>query len=145
MAAFNGMFSCPLCDQLARPDSPFQVVRFASSTLLVGDHQFYPGYCVLVLNRHVRDMVDLEPAAQAEVLAELMKAAMAVQRAYEPFKLNYACFGNQVPHIHWHIFPRFSGETNLTDQPFSASGDFPAFRTTPQQAAEVADRLRRAL
>ncbi|MDE2208081.1 MAG: HIT domain-containing protein, partial [Armatimonadetes bacterium] len=86
-----------------------------------------------------------EPAEQALVMADLMKAAEAVQAAYEPFKLNYACFGNQVPHVHWHIFPRFAGEHNLCDQPFSASSHFSEFRTTPQQAAEVAKKLRRAL
>src|ERR1700694_4734407 len=28
------------------------------------------------------------------------------ENTYHPHKLNYELLGNQVPHLHWHLFPR---------------------------------------
>ena len=28
----------------------------------------------------------------------------------KPLKLNYECLGNQEPHVHWHIFPRYTDD-----------------------------------
>jgi diadenosine tetraphosphate (Ap4A) HIT family hydrolase len=32
--------------------------------------------------------------------------AAAIESCFRPDKLNYELLGNQVPHLHWHIFPR---------------------------------------
>jgi hypothetical protein len=32
--------------------------------------------------------------------------ALAIEECYRPHKLNYELLGNQVPHLHWHLFPR---------------------------------------
>jgi diadenosine tetraphosphate (Ap4A) HIT family hydrolase len=33
--------------------------------------------------------------------------ARAIHEAFQPHKLNYELLGNQVPHLHWHLFPRY--------------------------------------
>jgi diadenosine tetraphosphate (Ap4A) HIT family hydrolase len=33
--------------------------------------------------------------------------ARAVEQAFRPLKMNYELLGNQVPHLHWHVFPRY--------------------------------------
>jgi diadenosine tetraphosphate (Ap4A) HIT family hydrolase len=37
---------------------------------------------------------------------EMVLLATAIERAFQPRKLNYELLGNQVPHLHWHLFPR---------------------------------------
>jgi diadenosine tetraphosphate (Ap4A) HIT family hydrolase len=32
--------------------------------------------------------------------------AEAIENCFHPHKLNYELLGNQVPHLHWHLFPR---------------------------------------
>ena len=32
--------------------------------------------------------------------------ARAIEETFRPLKLNYELLGNQVPHLHWHLFPR---------------------------------------
>ncbi len=32
--------------------------------------------------------------------------AEAIENCFRPHKLNYELLGNQVPHLHWHLFPR---------------------------------------
>lgn len=36
--------------------------------------------------------------------------AESVFRGFHPRKLNYECLGNVEPHLHWHIFPRYSDD-----------------------------------
>jgi diadenosine tetraphosphate (Ap4A) HIT family hydrolase len=33
--------------------------------------------------------------------------AGSIARCFRPHKLNYELLGNQVPHLHWHLFPRY--------------------------------------
>lgn len=46
-----------------------------------------------------------------------MKAVYAVERAIRrilvPAKVNLASLGNQVPHVHWHVIPRFSNDAHF--------------------------------
>lgn len=67
----------------------------------------HPGICRVVLNAHIRDMTDL-PLAQRERLMRVVWAVEhALRDALRPHKLNLASLGNQVPHLHWHVIPRF--------------------------------------
>lgn len=36
--------------------------------------------------------------------------AQAVKKAFNADKINYECLGNGDVHLHWHIFPRVSGD-----------------------------------
>ena len=40
-------------------------------------------------------------------------AETAVRRAMHPDKINLASFGNMVPHLHWHVIPRFRGDRHF--------------------------------
>lgn len=33
----------------------------------------------------------------------------------QPDKINLASFGNQVPHVHWHVIPRFRDDAHFPD------------------------------
>ena len=41
--------------------------------------------------------------------AELAKTAQAVWNLYHPDKINYATFGDGVPHVHVHVVPKYKG------------------------------------
>ena len=68
--------------------------------------QFFPGWSVLVLRRHATELFDLEPDERARVMDEVSDVARALKLAFGASKVNYALFGNVVPHIHWHLIPR---------------------------------------
>lgn len=72
----------------------------------VGDED-HPGFCRVILQRHAREMTDLDEAERAG----LMRVVFAVERAQrdllDPDKVNLASLGNMVPHVHWHVIPRF--------------------------------------
>ncbi|HET9651379.1 MAG TPA: HIT family protein, partial [Usitatibacter sp.] len=37
----------------------------------------------------------------------------AVREAMEPDKMNLASLGNMVPHVHWHVIPRFRDDAHF--------------------------------
>jgi diadenosine tetraphosphate (Ap4A) HIT family hydrolase len=108
---------CPFCRQLAdlaalRPAvvrSPV-VWPFPHSVALLGTWQFYHGYCVLICRRHATELSRLPDDVRRGYLDELCLLARAIEKTFRPAKLNYELLGNQVPHLHWHIFPRYADD-----------------------------------
>jgi diadenosine tetraphosphate (Ap4A) HIT family hydrolase len=43
-------------------------------------------------------------------LDEMCLLARAIEDSCRPLKLNYELLGNQVPHLHWHLFPRYASD-----------------------------------
>jgi diadenosine tetraphosphate (Ap4A) HIT family hydrolase len=37
----------------------------------------------------------------------LAKSARAIQKVYRPDKINYAAFGDKMPHLHFHLTPKY--------------------------------------
>lgn len=110
------MNECPLCsdagqDILWRDD--------LCRVILVGDAD-YPGFCRVILNRHVREMTDLHPAERQRLMAVVFAVEMAVRGVLNPDKVNLASLGNMVPHVHWHVIPRFSGDRHFPDAIWAA-------------------------
>ena len=38
-----------------------------------------------------------------------------VRRLFAPDKINLASFGNMVPHVHWHIIPRWQDDRHFPE------------------------------
>jgi diadenosine tetraphosphate (Ap4A) HIT family hydrolase len=79
---------------------------FPHSVALLGVWQFYQGYCLLVSRRHAVELNELSVEERRAYLDEMCLLAQAIQTCFRPHKLNYELLGNQVPHLHWHLFPR---------------------------------------
>ena len=101
--------SCPFCAKLADLDSiPDEEVvwRVPHSIALLGPWPCYRGYCILVSRRHATELNRLPVDERRAYLEEMCLLADAVETSFKPDKLNYELLGNQVPHLHWHVFPR---------------------------------------
>jgi diadenosine tetraphosphate (Ap4A) HIT family hydrolase len=100
---------CHFCKILAHldqhPDGEM-VWQFPHSVALLGPYQYYHGYCLLVSRVHARELFELSDEVRRGYLDEMCLLARAINRAFSPHKLNYELLGNQVPHLHWHLFPR---------------------------------------
>lgn len=74
------------------------------------EDQFFPGWTVLVLKRHARELFDLTRDERSQVIEEVTAVARALAEVFQPVKINYGLLGNQLPHIHWHVVPRLAGD-----------------------------------
>ena len=97
------MNTCPLCattgGKLVYKNQLFRVI--------LAEDENYPGFVRLILNGHVQEMTDLSPAESLEVFTAVLKIEKLVREIYHPDKINLASLGNVVPHLHWHIIPRY--------------------------------------
>ena len=118
------------------------VHEFENSILVVGDHQFHRGYCLLLLKEHVRELHELEGEVYAALSQELMTAGRAVVGAFGPWKMNYSCYGNLDPHIHWHLFPRYDSDPDHLNHPWLHAAEFKDHLIDEATARDIAARVR---
>lgn len=79
------------------------------------DDPHYPGFCRVVWTEHVREMTDL-PHDRRDFLMRVVFAVESVVRTlFAPHKINLASFGNMVPHVHWHIIPRWCDDRHFPE------------------------------
>ena len=77
------------------------------STLFLFREQTHRGRCVVALNAHQTELFRLDDETLCAFSRDTARAAAAVQRAFEPDKINYAVYGDLVPHLHYHIVPKY--------------------------------------
>ncbi len=114
---------CFFCRKLAKLNEqkpPDFVWQFENSVAFLGAWQSYCGYSVLVSRRHATELHGLPSAVRTAFLEELCVLAKAIHDTYQPHKLNYELLGNQVPHLHWHIFPRYENDPDRLKPVWSA-------------------------
>ena len=137
--------TCSICQRVSlwrEGRSAHFVQEFEQSVLVVGDHQFHRGYCLLLLKEHVRELHELEPGAYMALSRELLAAGRAVAETFRPWKMNYSCYGNVDPHIHWHLFPRYDSEPDHLNHPWLHAPEFKDHPTDEETARDLAARIR---
>ena len=98
---------CPLIDRIKAGTFRDFIAELKSCYVILGDRQFYRGYCVLFAKLHATELY-LMPADTARLLSDEMRlVAEAIAAVVKPWKMNYECLGNGEPHVHWHLFPRY--------------------------------------
>jgi len=70
------------------------------------DDPGYPGFCRVVLERHVKEMTDLEPAERTRLMNTVFATEAVLRELLDPDKVNLASLGNVTQHLHWHVIPR---------------------------------------
>jgi diadenosine tetraphosphate (Ap4A) HIT family hydrolase len=73
----------------------------------------YPGFCRVILNQHVKEMTDLIAQERQRVMEVVFATEAAVREVLQPDKINLASLGNMVPHMHWHVIPRFADDRHF--------------------------------
>ena len=103
------MTNCALCDQLGG-----QVLwNSALCRIVLVDDADYPGFCRVILNRHVPEMTDLDPGERSLIMRVILAVESALREVMHPDKINLASLGNMTPHVHWHVIPRFKDDKHF--------------------------------
>jgi diadenosine tetraphosphate (Ap4A) HIT family hydrolase len=61
----------------------------------------------VIWNEHVAEMSDLSLDQRSRLLHMVFLLEKVMLDVMQPEKVNLAALGNMVPHLHWHIIPRF--------------------------------------
>lgn len=85
-----------------------EVATLSVSTLFLEKIQTYRGHCVLLFDPYHATRIDELTADDWAALAGDIRAAqLALMTAFRPDHINVASLGQVVPHLHWHIVPRY--------------------------------------
>ncbi len=106
-----GCLICERIGQIERGENPYFVCALSTGYVVLGDHQRFEGYTLFLCKRHVTELYQLPWGFRTRFLQEMSLVAEAVAAVYHPEKMNYELLGNGDTHLHWHLFPRVSGDT----------------------------------
>ncbi len=105
------METCPLCD----PEQEQVLWRDARCRVILTPQPAYPAFCRVVWRDHVAEMSELSPADRAHLMSIVWAVEDALRALLQPDKINLASLGNMVPHLHWHVIPRFRDDAHFPD------------------------------
>jgi len=94
--------SCELCQQTGDV-----IVQNQDWRVVQVNDAHYPGFCRVIWNHHVKEMTDLTATQRAQLMQVVWEVEGAIREIMQPHKVNVASLGNVVPHLHWHVIPRF--------------------------------------
>ncbi|MBJ7263032.1 MAG: HIT family protein [Burkholderiaceae bacterium] len=130
--------SCPLCDtdggRLLFSDRHLRVIAV--------DDPDYPGFTRVIWHDHVAEMTDFAPVDRDRIMAAVYTIERVLRDTLAPDKVNLAAFGTMVPHLHWHIIPRWAGDRHYPDAYWSAARVSPG-QESPQWHRALAERAAR--
>ena len=134
---------CELCE--LKVDTVYRDERLA---VILVDDPAYPGFCRVIWHTHVKEMSDLAPADRLALNDAVWHVELALRAVMAPDKVNVASLGNVVPHLHWHVIPRFADDAHFpnpvwgekmrqTEEPVLASRR----ALLPKLSAEIVRRM----
>jgi len=101
--------ACELCEmsggELIHQGELFRVV-------LVDDAN-YPGFCRIIWRDHVKEITDLNELDRMLMMDVMWQVEQVVRDVMQPEKINLASLGNMVPHLHWHVIPRYTDDAHF--------------------------------
>jgi diadenosine tetraphosphate (Ap4A) HIT family hydrolase len=102
----------------------------------------FAGFCRVVWNAHVAEFTDLDDPSRAHVMEVVAAVERALRTLLAPDKINLASLGNQVPHLHWHVIPRYRDDSRFPEPIWAAAQRPDAARRLPD---DFAGKMQRAI
>lgn len=84
-----------------------EIGQLRVSTLYLFREQTYRGRCIVALNEHETEFFHLSQDKQDAYMRDVAQVAAAIEKAFQPDKINYGAFGDTMPHVHFHIVPKY--------------------------------------
>lgn len=116
----KGCIFCRFPEAPAAEDQLNLVVhRTAHAFTCLNRYPYNSGHLMVIPRAHVADLDALEPATWTDLQRELRRAARVLRKAYRPDGLNigmnlgHVAGAGIADHLHWHVVPRWGGDTNF--------------------------------
>jgi diadenosine tetraphosphate (Ap4A) HIT family hydrolase len=100
---------CMYCANDSRvTDLMIKICELDASIVYLFKEQTYKGRCVVVYkNEHKNELFELSEENRNKFIDNVTKVASAVMKAFSPQKINYGAYGDKMPHIHFHVVPKY--------------------------------------
>jgi ATP adenylyltransferase len=132
---------CVFCDASSGRDIDLVVLRGRHTYVILNLYPYNNGHLMVVPKRHLAALEALTADEQVELMQLARLSEMALNEAYRPQGINVginlgkAAGAGIESHLHVHLVPRWSGDTNF----MTAVGET---RVLPEELSATALRLR---
>ena len=69
--------------------------------------QTYHGRCLVAYNGHVNDLNELSDEERNKFMDDVARVTRAMQKAFNPEKINYGAYSDKLSHLHFHLAPKY--------------------------------------
>lgn len=86
-----------------------EITHLRVSRVFLFKEQTYHGRCLVAYDGHVNDLNELNDQQRNEFMADVAQTTRAMQKAFNPEKINYGAFSDTLSHLHFHLAPKYKG------------------------------------
>ncbi len=112
---------CFLCQAVADPEEPLRyvVAQTELSICLLNRYPYTNGHLLVAPRRHCERLEQLRPDEQMDLLQLLIRMIHRLEQTLQPhgfnigFNLGRVAGAGLPGHLHWHVVPRWQGDTNF--------------------------------
>lgn len=110
---------CVLCRIRDGEESERVLARSDLGFVVLNKFPYNPGHVMVVPNRHVGDLVELADDELQDLQLLVRRSVIALREEMDPHGFNVGVnlgriAGAGLPdHVHWHVVPRWGGDTNF--------------------------------
>jgi diadenosine tetraphosphate (Ap4A) HIT family hydrolase len=90
-----------------------KIADLGVSQLFLFKEQSHPGRCNVVYKDHGVEFHELTDEQRNAFMADVARVGKAIQKAFNPDKINYGAFADTLSHLHMHIVPKYQGGYNF--------------------------------
>ncbi len=99
---------CLYCTQnKTLQDLMLPIAELSVSKVFLFKEQSYKGRCLVAYNRHINDLNELSDAERNAFMADVVKVTRAMQKVFDPEKINYGAYADKLSHLHFHLVPKY--------------------------------------
>ncbi len=84
-----------------------KIADLSVSRVFLFKEQTYRGRCLVAYNGHVNDLNELEVDERNAFMDDVCRVTRAMQKAFNPEKINYGAYSDKLCHLHFHLAPKY--------------------------------------
>ena len=88
-------------------DLMIEIAPLTVSRAFLFKEQTYRGRCLVAYNGHVNDLNELSDDERNAFMADVAHVTRAMQRVFNPEKINYGAYSDKLSHLHFHLAPKY--------------------------------------
>lgn len=105
---YSNPADCLYCtDNETQKSLMIEIARLSVSRLFLFREQTYRGRCLVAYNGHVNDLNELSDDERNAFMTDVVRATRAMQKAFNPEKINYGAYSDKLCHLHFHLAPKY--------------------------------------
>ena len=99
---------CLYCtNNQTQKDLMIQFAELRVSRAFLFKEQTYRGRCLVAYNGHVNNLNELSDEERNAFMADVAQVTRAMQKAFNPEKINYGAYSDKLSHLHFHLAPKY--------------------------------------